>query len=164
MIQHFTKILKIQAFDTAWYSILHTISSSNPGVTSKKKDTLKSVSFFLGSGGSRPPPLRKLKCSGQVNCPCAKVLLAAKRLYGANAPPRRAGPHSCPASILCGQGRWNPCNRNGYRFFSMPDRYGFLFIVPVQVWEIESAWQRCWSLLYASIKSGPMLGWMTKVR
>lgn len=27
-----------------------------PGVTSKKKDTLKSVSFFLGSGGSRPPP------------------------------------------------------------------------------------------------------------
>ena len=43
------------------------------------------------------------KCSGQVNCPCAKVLPAAKRLYGANAPPRRAGPRSCPASILCGQ-------------------------------------------------------------
>ena len=47
--------------------------------------------------------LRYFKCSGQVNCPCAKVLPAAKRLYGAKAPPRCAGPQSCPASILCGQ-------------------------------------------------------------
>ena len=36
--------------------------------------------------------LRYFKCSGQVNCPCAKVLPAAKRLYGAKAPPRCAGP------------------------------------------------------------------------
>ena len=38
-----------------------------------------------------------------MNCPCAKVLPAAKRLHGANAPPRRAGPRSCPASIRRGQ-------------------------------------------------------------
>ena len=33
------------------------------------------------------------KCSGEMNSPCAEVLPAAKRSYGANAPPRRAGPH-----------------------------------------------------------------------
>ena len=42
--------------------------------------------------------LRYFKCSGQVNCPCAKVLPGAKRLYDAKAPPRRVGPRSCPAS------------------------------------------------------------------
>ena len=31
------------------------------------------------------------KCSGEMNSPCAEVLPAAKRSYGANAPPRRAG-------------------------------------------------------------------------
>jgi hypothetical protein len=30
-----------------------------------------------------------LKCSGEVNSPCAKVLPVAKRLYGAKAPPAR---------------------------------------------------------------------------
>ena len=43
------------------------------------------------------------QCSGEINSPCAKVLPAAKRLYGAKAPPHRVGPRSCPASILCGQ-------------------------------------------------------------
>ena len=38
-----------------------------------------------------------------MNSPCAKVLPAAKRLYGAKAPPHRVEPRSCPASILCGQ-------------------------------------------------------------
>ena len=44
-----------------------------------------------------PPPkggftLRRLQCSGQVNCPCAKGLPGANHLYGANAPrPGRAG-------------------------------------------------------------------------
>ena len=44
-----------------------------------------------------------LKCSAEVNSASAKVLPAAKRLYGAKAPPRRAGPRSCPASIVYGQ-------------------------------------------------------------
>ena len=72
------------------------LPSSNLGGTSKKRSTCFAGASFFGYLGN-------LKCSGQVNCPCAKVLPAAKRLYGANAPPRRAGPRSCPASILCGQ-------------------------------------------------------------
>ena len=56
-----------------------------------------------------------------------------------------------------------PCNRNGYRVFSMPDRYGFPFVAPFQVWEIESAQQRCGGLLYASIKPVPTFACTTKV-
>ena len=63
--------------------------------TQKRSTCFAGASFFGYLGN--------LKCSGQVNCPCAKVLPAAKRLYGAKAPPRCAGPRSCPASILCGQ-------------------------------------------------------------
>ena len=64
----------------------------------KKKDTTAVVSFFLGFRG-------KLKCSGEVNSPSAKVLPPAKRLYGAGAPPalwagkvdgkRAAAPKAC---------------------------------------------------------------------
>ena len=43
--------------------------------------------------------LRRLKCSGQVNCPCAEVLPAAKRSYGADAPP--AGRPVCQFSCRC---------------------------------------------------------------
>ena len=39
------------------------------------------------------------KCSGEMNSPCAEVLPAAKRSYGANAPPRRAGPQPMSASL-----------------------------------------------------------------
>jgi hypothetical protein len=39
--------------------------------------------------------LLRSKCSGQVNCPCAKVLPAAKRLNGAFAPPHAVGPRGC---------------------------------------------------------------------
>ena len=60
--------------------------------------------------------LRYFKCSGQVNCPCAKVLPAAKRLYGAKAPPRCAGPQSCPASILCGQDKNRQAPTGACRF------------------------------------------------
>ena len=45
---------------------------------SKKEVTTYVVTSFLDSG-------RKLKCSGEVNSPSAKVLLR-KRLYGAKAP------------------------------------------------------------------------------
>lgn len=38
-------------------------------------------------------------CSGEMNSPCAEVLPAAKRSYGANAPPRRAGPQPMSASL-----------------------------------------------------------------
>ena len=41
-----------------------------------------------------------LKCSAEMNSACAEVLPAAKRSYGAKAPPRRAGPHILLASIL----------------------------------------------------------------
>ena len=68
--------------------------ASIPYVQDKKKDTLKGVSFFLGSGGPRPPPPSgDFTCSGEMNSPSAKVLPAAKHLYGANAPPHRVGPH-----------------------------------------------------------------------
>ena len=33
---------------------------------------------------------QRLKCSGEVNLPCAKIFALQKCLYGANAPPRRA--------------------------------------------------------------------------
>ena len=72
------------------------LPSSNLGGTSKKRSTCFAGASFFGYLGN-------LKCSGQVNCPCAKVLPAAKRLYGAKAPPRCAGPRSCPASIVNGQ-------------------------------------------------------------
>ncbi len=39
------------------------------------------------------------QCSGEMNSPCAEVLPAAKRSYGANAPPRRAEPQPMPASL-----------------------------------------------------------------
>lgn len=38
-------------------------------------------------------------------------LPAAKRLYGAKAPPHRVEPRSCPASILCGQDKKAPVNQ-----------------------------------------------------
>ena len=40
-----------------------------------------------------------LKCSAEVNPASAKVLPAAKRLYGANVPPRCAGPRPASASF-----------------------------------------------------------------
>ena len=46
------------------------LPSSNLGGTSKKKDTLKSVSFFFGSGGFKAAStLRRLKCSGSAKPP-----------------------------------------------------------------------------------------------
>ena len=57
-----------------------------------------------------------LKCSAEVNSACAKVLPAAKRLYGASAPPhlrwgpgRNAGRHGCfvgTDSALTPKSRW----------------------------------------------------------
>ena len=52
------------------------LPSSNLGGTSKKRSTCFAGASFFGYLGN-------LKCSGQVNCPCAKVLPAAKRMYGA---------------------------------------------------------------------------------
>ena len=45
--------------------------------------------FLLGFAPAGRSTLRGLKCSGEVNSPCAKVLPVAKRLYGAKAPPAR---------------------------------------------------------------------------
>ncbi len=83
--------------------------SSILGGASKKRSTCKAGASFFGYLGN-------LKCSGQVNCPCAKVLPAAKRLYGAKAPPRCAGPRSCPASIVNGQDKETPANRLVFLF------------------------------------------------
>ena len=48
------------------------LPSSNLGGTSKKKDTLKSVSFFLGFDGSRPPPpFGDSNARGRQSRPCA---------------------------------------------------------------------------------------------
>ena len=41
--------------------------------SSKQKDTLKSVSFCLGSAAQRAAPPVSFNCSGEVNSPCAKV-------------------------------------------------------------------------------------------
>ena len=45
--------------------------------------------FLLGFAPVGRSTLRWLKCSGEVNSPCVKVLPVAKRLYGAKAPPAR---------------------------------------------------------------------------
>ena len=44
-----------------------------------------------------------LKCSAEVNSASAEVLPAAKRSYGAKAPPQPAGPRSCPVSMPYGE-------------------------------------------------------------
>ena len=59
--------------------------ASIPYVQDKKKDTLFSVSFFLDTWV-------RLKCSAEMNSAFAEVLPAAKRSYGAKAPPHRVGP------------------------------------------------------------------------
>lgn len=54
----------------------------------KKKDICEADVFLFGfrrpKGGST---LRHCTCSAEVNSACAEVLPAAKRSYGANAPP-----------------------------------------------------------------------------
>ena len=44
-----------------------------------------------------------------MNSACAEVLPGAKHSYGAKAPPCRARPRSCPASILYGQDKRKGC-------------------------------------------------------
>ena len=49
--------------------------------------------FFLDSASHRAAPASDdFTCSGEMNSPCAEVLLAAKHSYGAKAPPHRVGP------------------------------------------------------------------------
>ncbi|WP_294475455.1 hypothetical protein, partial [uncultured Intestinimonas sp.] len=43
----------------------------------------------MGFAAHRSAPPFDLKCSGEMNSPCAEVLPAAKRSYGAKAPPAR---------------------------------------------------------------------------
>ena len=57
-----------------------------------KKATPDGCGLFYGIRGN-------LKCSAEVNSASAKVLPAAKRLYGANVPPRCAGPRPASASF-----------------------------------------------------------------
>ena len=45
-------------------------------------------------------PQAHFNARGRQSRPCAKVLPKAKHLYGAKAPPRRAGPHILLASIV----------------------------------------------------------------
>ena len=63
-----------------------------------KMTTPEGVVIFL-------EPLGNLKCLGEMNSPCARVLPAAKRLYGVKAPPHRVGFRVWRASIVYGQDR-----------------------------------------------------------
>ena len=70
------------------------VRGSSPRWVTKKKDTLRRVFLFEFRRLKAAFTLRRLKCSGEVDSPCAKIFALQKCLYGANAPPRRAGPQS----------------------------------------------------------------------
>ena len=81
------------------------LPSSNLGGTSKKKDTLKSVSFFLGFGSQRlPPPFGDLNARGRQSRPCA-ILRCAPNLRRTRGAAQKGQFTDPVASILCGQDR-----------------------------------------------------------
>lgn len=70
------------------------VRGSSPRWVTKKKDTLRRVFLFEFRRLKAAFTLRRLKCSGEVNSPCAKIFALQKCLYSVNAPPRRAEPQS----------------------------------------------------------------------
>ena len=65
------------------------VASSSLVTRSKKKGLPIGSPFFLGFSRQRRLSPFGLKCSAEVNSACAEVLPAAKRSYGAKAPPAR---------------------------------------------------------------------------
>ena len=71
------------------FSPLRNIDFNRPF---QKERHAAGVSFFLGSAAQREAPPFDLKCSGQVNCPCAKVLACGQNACTAQTRPgRKAG-------------------------------------------------------------------------
>ena len=78
-----------QDFDVPTHLHTQEVTGSSPVVSTIKKATPDGCGLFCGIRGN-------LKCSLEVNSASAKVLPAAKRLYGANAPPC----HTAPVSFM----------------------------------------------------------------
>ena len=74
-----------------FHRAVHTqeVTGSSPVVSTIKKAAPDGCGLFYGIRGN-------LKCSAEVNSASAKVLPAAKRLYGPNAPPC----HTAPVSFV----------------------------------------------------------------
>ena len=77
-----------------FHRAVHTqeVTGSSPVVSTIKKAAPDGCGLFYGIR-------ENLKCSAEMNSASAKVLPAAKRLYGANVPPRCAGPRPASASF-----------------------------------------------------------------
>ena len=100
--------------------------------------------FLLGFAPVGRSTLRRLKCSGEVNSPCAKVLPVAKRLYGAKAPPARR-PVGCFSRKIA--------NLNA-REFDRPER--IWIVTPCHERE-TSAKSRCLSFVPPPFRQGVFL-------
>ena len=87
------------------------VTGSSPVSSTIKITTPAGCGYFYGNRGN-------LKCSGEMNSPSAKVSPAAKRLYGANAPPRCAGPDQRPHLSRQCQARKEP--HPSVRLFLVP--------------------------------------------
>ena len=70
-------------------SVHYGRAGSSPASRTKKKDTLKACLSFWVLRAVGPTPLRRFKCSAEVNSASAKVLPAAKHPHGALVPPAR---------------------------------------------------------------------------
>ena len=70
-------------------SVHYGRAGSSPASRTKKKDTLSACLSFWVLRAVGPTPLRRFKCSAEVNSASAKVLPAAKHPHGALVPPAR---------------------------------------------------------------------------